>query len=172
MDNGLAEDPEKELRDELVELCGEKWRTGPVCCELDQVKALKSELSTPNTIIGSCPACKDNFFNMFCTFTCSPDQSTFINITDSAEKGEKQLVTQLDQLITEEYGSGFYDSCKEVKFGGANSKAMDLIGGGAKNYHEMLKFLGDKKPLVGSPFQINFPNKSSDHDMEIGRAHV
>ncbi|KAF7558471.1 hypothetical protein G7046_g5682 [Stylonectria norvegica] len=165
VDNGLAEDPEAELRDELVGLCGEKWRTGPVCCTLEQVQSLKSELGTPNTILGSCPACKDNFFNTFCTFTCSPDQSTFVNITDSAAKGDKQLVTELDQLISKKYGSGFYDSCKEVKFGGANSKAMDLIGGGAKNYTEMLKFLGTKKPFVGSPFQINFPTKYSEPDM-------
>lgn len=103
---------------------------------------------------------------MFCTFTCSPDQSTFVNITQTAEKGGKQLVTELDQLISETYGSGFYDSCKEVKFGGANSKAMDLIGGGAKNYHEMLKFLGDKKPLVGSPFQINYPEDYPDKHMK------
>ena len=34
---------------------------------------------------------------------------------------------------------------------------MDLIGGGAKNPDAFLKFLGDEKPLVGSPFQINFP---------------
>jgi Niemann-Pick C1 protein len=102
---------------------------------------------------------------MFCTFTCSPDQSLFINVTDSAEKNGKHLVTELDQLISSEYGSGFYDSCKEVKFGGANSKAMDLIGGGATNYHDMLKFLGTKKPLVGSPFQINFPSNYSDPDM-------
>lgn len=33
---------------------------------------------------------------------------------------------------------------------------MDFIGGGAKNYTQFLKFLGDKK-LLGSPFQINFP---------------
>jgi Niemann-Pick C1 protein len=33
---------------------------------------------------------------------------------------------------------------------------MDLIGGGAKNYTDFLKFLGDKK-LLGSPFQMNFP---------------
>lgn len=127
-----------------------------------QVQALKSNLGTPNTLIGSCPACKDNFFNLFCTFTCSPDQSTFVNITDAVEKNGKLLVTQLDQLISKDYGTGLYDSCKEVKFGGANSKAMDLIGGGAKNYQEMLKFLGDKKPLVGSPFQINFPEKYDD----------
>jgi len=165
VDNGVAEDPDKELRDELVELCGPKWAEGPVCCELEQVKELKSQLGTPNTILGSCPACKDNFFNMFCTFTCSPDQSTFVNITKAAEKGDKLLVTELDQLISDTYGSGFYDSCKEVKFGGANSKAMDLIGGGAKNYTEMLKFLGDKKPFVGSPFQINFPEEYPDKHM-------
>lgn len=122
-----------------------------------KIQALKDDLGTPNTLIGSCPACKHNFFNTFCTFTCSPDQSVFINVTDSVEKGDKFLVIELDQLISEEYGSGFYDSCKEVKFGGANSRAMDLIGGGATNYHELLNFLGEKKPLVGSPFQINFP---------------
>lgn len=165
VDNGLAEDPDEQLRKELVEVCGDKWKEGPVCCKLDQLQNLKSELSTPNTLIGSCPACKENFFNTFCTFTCSPDQSTFINVTDYAEKGGKKLVTEVDQLISEEYGSGLYDSCKEVKFGGANSKAMDLIGGGAKNYHEMLKFLGDKKPFVGSPFQINFPDEYSEPNM-------
>lgn len=102
---------------------------------------------------------------MFCTFTCSPDQSLFVNITNSLDKNGKQLVTELDQLISKEYGSGFYDSCKEVKFGGANSRAMDLIGGGAKNYTDMLKFLGTEKPLVGSPFQINFPTKYSEPRM-------
>ncbi|PHH55144.1 Niemann-Pick C1 protein, partial [Ceratocystis fimbriata CBS 114723] len=120
------------------------------------VAALKSEMSTPNQIIGSCPACKDNFFNLFCTFTCSPDQSLFINITQSMSKAGKSMVTELDQLISHEYGSGFYDSCKNVKFGPSNSNAMDFIGGGAKNYSQLLKFLGDEK-AVGSPFQINFP---------------
>ena len=131
-----------------------------------QVEALKAQLGTPNTLIGSCPACKDNFFNMFCTFTCSPDQSTFVNITDAASKNGKLLVTELDHLISEKYGSGFYDSCKEVKFGGANSRAMDLIGGGATNYQEMLNFLGKKRPFVGSPFQMNFPEKYDNKDME------
>ncbi|KAG6275804.1 hypothetical protein E4U47_000513 [Claviceps purpurea] len=165
IDNDLAQDPDAELRQELVDLCGADWSDGPVCCTLDQVRSLKSELGTPNTLIGSCPACKHNFFNMFCKFTCSPDQSLFVNVTQAAPKNDKLLVTELDQLISEKYGSGFYDSCKEVKFGGANSRAMDLIGGGAKNYHDMLKFLGDKKPLVGSPFQINYPESYEDPSM-------
>lgn len=37
---------------------------------------------------------------------------------------------------------------------------MDLIGGGAKDYHAFFGFLGEEKDL-GSPFQINFPTTAS-----------
>lgn len=37
VDNGLAHDPDEELRAELVDLCGQEWSEGPVCCTLDQV---------------------------------------------------------------------------------------------------------------------------------------
>lgn len=36
-DNEPAEEPEAKVRKELVELCGDKWREGPVCCREDQV---------------------------------------------------------------------------------------------------------------------------------------
>ncbi|KAK3941461.1 patched family-domain-containing protein [Diplogelasinospora grovesii] len=165
VDNGLAEEPDEKLRKQLVDLCGPKWETGPVCCLAEQVDSLKSSLSTANQIISSCPACKDNFFNLFCSFTCSPDQSLFVNVTKTMEKNGKTLVTELDQLISEEYGTGLYNSCKDVKFGPTNSKAMDLIGGGAKNYTQMLKFLGQER-FGGSPFQINFPTEYSEPDMD------
>ena len=125
---------------------------------------MKSALSTPNQIIGSCPACKDNFYNLICTFTCSPDQSLFLNVTDTLEKNGKTMVTEVDQLVTQEYGEGFYNSCKDVKFGASNSRAMNFIGGGATNYTQLLKFIGDEKP-IGSPFQINFPRSYSEPGM-------
>ncbi|KAK4101592.1 multidrug efflux transporter AcrB transmembrane domain-containing protein [Parathielavia hyrcaniae] len=165
VDNGPAEEPDADLRRQLTELCGPKWDSGPVCCNVEQVDALKSNLKTANQIIATCPACKDNFFNMFCTFTCSPDQSLFINVTKTMEKNGKTLVTELDQLISEQYGSGFYNSCKDVKFGPTNSRAMDLIGGGAKNYTELLRFLGRER-FGGSPFQINFPQSYAEPGMK------
>ncbi|CAK7268124.1 niemann-Pick type C-related protein 1 [Sporothrix epigloea] len=140
-----------------------------IVCFILQVKALKDNLATANQLISSCPACKDNFYNLFCTFTCSPDQSLFINVTDAAEKNGKFLVTELDQLVSEDYGTGFYESCKEVKFGPTNSKAMALIGGGAKNYTEFLTFLG-KQRLGGSPFQMNFPLTYSEPEMSPRQA--
>ncbi|SPO04799.1 probable cholesterol homeostasis protein [Cephalotrichum gorgonifer] len=163
-DNGLAEEPEEDVRRQLVELCGPKWSSGPVCCTAGQIKALKSELSTAKQIISSCPACKDNFYYLFCTFTCSPDQSLFINVTDTTEKNGKTMVTELDQLVSDEYKKGFYNSCKDVKFGPSNAVAMDFIGGGAKTPDEFVKFLGDEK-AIGSPFQINFPTSYSEPDM-------
>ncbi len=36
-DNGLAREPEEDVRKQLVDICGPKWQTGPVCCEGDQV---------------------------------------------------------------------------------------------------------------------------------------
>ena len=119
---------------------------------------LKSNLNKVEGLVSGCPACKANFYNLFCTFTCSPDQSLFVNVTELEEKSGKLLVTELDNLWSDKYGKGFYDSCKDVKFTGG--KVMTFIGGGAKNYTSFLKFLGDVKPL-GSPFQINFPRPSS-----------
>ncbi|KAI1493861.1 patched sphingolipid transporter [Biscogniauxia mediterranea] len=164
VDNGLATQPDDDLANELVALCGPKWKDSKVCCDAEQLGALKSSLSTPNQIIGGCPACKENFYNLFCSFSCSPDQSLFVNVTRTQKLSGGTAVAELDQLITEEYGEGFYDSCKEVKFGASNSKAMDFIGGGASNYDQLLKFLG-KEQAIGSPFQINFPKEYTEPDM-------
>ncbi|KAF2199573.1 multidrug efflux transporter AcrB transmembrane domain-containing protein [Delitschia confertaspora ATCC 74209] len=160
-DNELAEKPSDDVREKLVDICGEKWKDTDVCCKEEQLDALKKNLDRATPIINACPACKENFYNLFCTFTCSPDQSLFINVTNTAPKGSKYLVTELDHLVSNEYGSEFYNSCKDVKFGATNGKAMDFIGGGAKNYTQFLKFLGDKK-LLGSPFQMNFPRPNAD----------
>lgn len=121
-------------------------------------------MAVPSQILGACPACKDNFYNLFCTFSCSPDQSLFVNVTSTYVKGGKTMVDELDQLISKDYGEGFYNSCKDVKFGASNDKAINIIGNGATNYSALLKFLGDTKP-IGSPFQINFPTSYAEPSM-------
>ena len=42
-------------------------------------------------------------------------------------------VTGIDFFVAEEYGKELYESCKDVKFGAMNTRAMDFIGGGANN---------------------------------------
>lgn len=165
-DNGLAEPPSDELRKTIVALCGEEWKETDVCCDAGQVETLESNLNKARNIISACPACKKNFFDLFCTFTCSPDQSLFVNVTNTAEKNGKYIVTELDQLVSDSYGTGFYDSCKDVKLGATGGKAMEFIGGGAKNFTQFLTFLGNKRPFTGSPFQINFPRPSGKKEWD------
>lgn len=41
-DNGRAHEPEDEVRQKLVGLCGLKWEEGPVCCLDEQVRIITS----------------------------------------------------------------------------------------------------------------------------------
>ena len=36
-DNAVAEDPDEDTRKKLVAICGDKWDTGAICCDGDQV---------------------------------------------------------------------------------------------------------------------------------------
>ena len=83
----------------------------------------------------------------------------FLNVTSTIHPdGKSAMVASVDFLVSETLGQTFFDSCKEVKFSTTNGYVMDFIGGGAKNYHDFFKFLGEKKP-GGSPFQIDFPRR-------------
>lgn len=134
-----------------------EYAEGPSCCTTDQLETLRDNIGLAENIISSCPACRNNFRQFWCTFTCSPDQATFLNVTATQEtRTGQQGVKSVDFLVSERFGTGFYDSCKSIQMGATNGYAMDLIGGGAKNYSAFLKFMGDEKDM-GSPFQINYP---------------
>lgn len=142
----------------LVSMCGPQWNQSLACCSGDQLAQMQTNFERIRPLISSCPACSDNFFQLFCHLSCSADQSTFLNVTKvgTATNGN-DVVDELDFYVGEQFASTFYDSCKGIKFGATNSYAMDLIGGGATNYRDFFKFLGDKKPMLGgSPFQMNF----------------
>lgn len=133
-----------------------------MCCTSAQVETLQSSLQQAESLISSCPACRNNFRDFYCAFTCSPDQSTFVSVTDTQQTSTGETaVKALDFHVSEDFGTGFFDSCKNVKFGATNGYAMDLLGGGAKNYSGFLKFMGAERPGLGSPFQINFPSTST-----------
>ncbi|CAG8671715.1 8491_t:CDS:1, partial [Paraglomus occultum] len=150
-------EPGSSLRSKLVEVCGPQYANSRTCCDSDQLDDLAANIKQVEALISSCPACWHNFLEFFCTFTCSPDQSLFVNVTSTGTSQNNQtIVTRVDFFVDKEYGKGFYDSCKDIKFAATNGYVMDFIGGGAKDYHEMLVYLGTERP-VGSPFQIDFP---------------
>ncbi|PPQ77710.1 hypothetical protein CVT25_011145 [Psilocybe cyanescens] len=144
----------------LQDVCGPELTGGPTCCTEDQIETLQLNFDQVEPILSTCPACRNNFRTFFCSFTCSPEQSSFLNVTSTQEiSAGKIAVESLDFFVQEQYGRGFFDSCKSVQYGNTNGYVMDIIGGGAQNYSSFLESLGEEKPL-GSPFQINFPLNS------------
>ncbi|CAR21118.1 sphingolipid transporter [Lachancea thermotolerans CBS 6340] len=157
-------------RESLVDLCGEEWKdVNQVCCNGAQIENLRKNLKKAENLIASCPACDKNFKSLFCHFTCSPQQRVFTNVTETQSSTDgREIVASMNVFLDSHWASEFYDSCKNVKFGATNGYAMDLIGGGAKNYEQFLKFLGDEKPLLGgSPFQINYIYDSQNSGIEL-----
>ncbi|XP_057724182.1 uncharacterized protein LOC130940150 [Arachis stenosperma] len=149
--------------------------TGNVCCTEQQFDTLRVQVQQAVPILVGCPACLRNFLNLFCELSCSPNQSLFINVTSISEVNGNKTVDGIDFYVTETFGEGLYDSCKDVKFGTMNTRAIDFVGAGASNYKEWFSFLGAKVPpgFPGSPYSINFKITIPDSSpMELMNASV
>ncbi|SCV68874.1 BQ2448_995 [Microbotryum intermedium] len=164
-DNGLAQQhSDPTYLATLAQVCGQAFST-TTCCDLGQLDTLASSLAQAEPLLATCPACRNNFRHFYCSFTCSPNQSLFVKVTEtqklkSSDGEEKDAVKSVDFDVAHRFGKGFYDSCKDVKFGATNGYAMEFLGGGAKDYLAFLRYMGQERAL-GSPFQINFPDHSS-----------
>lgn len=58
------------------------------CCDTEQLKTMDKNIKLAANFISRCPSCLDNLVKHFCEFTCSTEQSKFINVTETKkEKG-------------------------------------------------------------------------------------
>ncbi|KAK7311019.1 hypothetical protein RJT34_08869 [Clitoria ternatea] len=148
--------PDDLLSSKIQSLC--PTITGNVCCTEAQFDTLKAQIQQAIPFLVGCPACLRNFLNLFCELTCSPNQSLFINVTSVDNVGGNLTVGGIDYFVTDAFGEGLYESCKDVKFGTMNSRAMQFIGAGAQNFKEWFAFIGRKAAPngVGSPYAITF----------------
>ncbi|KAH9624778.1 hypothetical protein KSS87_022864 [Heliosperma pusillum] len=133
-----------------------------ICGARSDGKILNCPLNTPAVkvipFLVGCPACLRNFLNIFCEMSCSPDQSLFIDVTSIKKVNNNLTVDGIEFYVTDAFGEGLYDSCKEVKFGTMNTRAIEFVAGGAKDFKGWFTFIGRQVGLnvPGSPYLINF----------------
>lgn len=115
---------------------------------------MHQQLRRAEPFIIGCPACLYNFRNLFCSLFCSPDQATFTNITSVQQASRKESravnVTAVEEVsfyLSEAFKSDTYDSCKDVIFGSANSRAMTYIGNNALKAQVCESLLRCSKPI-------------------------
>ncbi|XP_022975981.1 Niemann-Pick C1 protein-like isoform X1 [Cucurbita maxima] len=154
--------PDDLLSSKIQSLC--PTITGNVCCTEEQFDTLRSQVMQAIPFLVGCPACLRNFLNLFCELTCSPNQSLFINVTSVLKVNSSLTVDAIDYYVADAFGEGLFESCKDVKFGTMNTRAMQFIGAGAQNFKEWFAFIGKRASpsMPGSPYAIGFPSTMSE----------
>jgi Niemann-Pick C1 protein len=57
------------------------------CCDTKQLETLDNQVGLAANFLSRCPSCLQNLVAHICDMTCSPEQSRFINVTQT-EKDE------------------------------------------------------------------------------------
>uniref|UniRef100_A0A2R9A950 NPC1 like intracellular cholesterol transporter 1 n=1 Tax=Pan paniscus TaxID=9597 RepID=A0A2R9A950_PANPA len=155
----------------LQKICPRLY-TGPntqACCSAKQLVSLEASLSITKALLTRCPACSDNFVNLHCHNTCSPNQSLFINVTRVAQLGAGQLpaVVAYEAFYQHSFAEQSYDSCSRVRVPAAATLAVGTMcgvyGSALCNAQRWLNFQGDTGNGL-APLDITF------HLLEPGQA--
>ncbi|KAK7826859.1 hypothetical protein U0070_026455 [Myodes glareolus] len=126
----------KDGYDLVQELCpGFFFDNVSLCCDIQQLRTLKSNLQLPLQFLSRCPSCFYNLMTLFCELTCSPHQSQFLNVTatesyiDPETQENKTNVKELEYYVGQSFANAMYNACRDVEAPSSNEKALGLLCG-------------------------------------------
>ncbi|KAL6255124.1 hypothetical protein P5V15_013454 [Pogonomyrmex californicus] len=138
----------------------ENNKSPKTCCNADQIITMDDSMNKAESIFGRCPTCIRNMFRVICEFTCSPEQSRFVRVTNSSIENGLEYVVESEVHLTEEYINATYNSCKNVVNPTSGNLGMDLACGphGASRCSPKLwyEFMGDTESNPFTPFQMTY----------------
>ena len=140
------------------------------CCSADQIIKLDSSLKVPISFLNRCPACKRNFIDLYCYFTCDPHQSQFMNANKTKSQGKDTAITAVNCAVSTDFAVGMYNSCRDVQMPSGNMKALSVLcgqGQGKCSPQHWLDYMGNTSNGQ-TPFTINF--HIADKPVHIGNA--
>jgi Niemann-Pick C1 protein len=140
---------------DIGKICPQRYADA-ACCDVHQFDRLKDHVGEAYGILGRCPACYQNLVTFWCAFTCSPDQSLFVDIVDTAIGTEgKRVVNHTHYTLSHEFSYGFFDACDYVRFGPTGLRVMQVIFQ-ASTPLQFFQYMGKEKPAGESPIQVDF----------------
>uniref|UniRef100_UPI00398E8753 NPC1-like intracellular cholesterol transporter 1 n=1 Tax=Pristiophorus japonicus TaxID=55135 RepID=UPI00398E8753 len=133
------------------------------CCSIEQLDTLDKSLSFSKPLLARCPSCVQNFINLYCQNTCSPDQSLHINVSRTIHanisSGIAEAVLEYQCYYSRLFADGAFNSCKNVRFLATGGFAIATMCGkyGSKlcNTERWLGFQGDSSNGL-APLDIKF----------------
>ncbi|CDW58332.1 Niemann-Pick C1 protein [Trichuris trichiura] len=98
-----------------------------LCCDADQVRTLAMNMNIPQQYFSRCPSCLQNFVQLWCQLTCSPKQSSFLNVTGTVDAEGKAAVQEIQYHVTNTFVSGVFNSCRYVQDPSTNQRVMNIM---------------------------------------------
>lgn len=152
--NKPAPTPDAETYKLLKDVCPYLAKKGMnetrACCDKAQLLSLQDNLKTSATMFARCPSASQNFNNMWCEFTCSPNQSTFLDY----QLGMFKFSAKAKYYVSADFANGLYNSVKNVAFPGTNGKVVDIMCTSRPcSPQKFLDFMGDP---INAPYRITF----------------
>jgi len=126
-----------------------------------QHSALRENLAHAAMLFGRCPACADDFRRLWCAFTCSPRQGSFVRVTASSRYADTTppgAVAVADAALFDvapSFGEALYEACVGVQFPATGATVLHTFGWD-KGFRYFLQQQGLVLPSGYSPFQIDF----------------
>ncbi|XP_061938456.1 NPC intracellular cholesterol transporter 1 isoform X5 [Apis cerana] len=141
------------------------------CCDKNQLQTMDTNIKLASNFLSRCPSCLDNLVKHFCEFTCSTQQSKFINVTEIQKENEVEYINGINIYITDKYIEGTFNSCSKVSVPSTGQLAMDLMCGiwGASRCTawKWFHYMGDAANNGYVPFQITYINTDEPIDSFI-----
>ncbi|CAF4231353.1 unnamed protein product [Rotaria sp. Silwood2] len=140
------------------------------CCAPDQVANMANQFGLAKSMLGRCPSCYYNFRSLFCSMTCSPDQSRFLSITDIGNSSlypGRATVEEITYTIADDFAERILSSCRDVLYPGGNQHSLDAMCGRPYDQctkESFMKYLGEDNPAVPFPIHILFSNDTTEEN--------
>ncbi|KOC62540.1 Niemann-Pick C1 protein [Habropoda laboriosa] len=132
------------------------------CCDTNQLETMDKNIKLAANFLSRCPSCLDNLVKHICEFTCSTEQSKFIDVTDIQKENGTSYINGINIYITNEYLEGTFNSCNKVSVPSTGQLAMDIMCGiwGASRCTALkwFHYMGDAANNLYVPFQITYIN--------------
>ncbi|XP_069076123.1 NPC intracellular cholesterol transporter 1 [Pleurodeles waltl] len=155
----------------LQELCPSLlYGNVSLCCDVQQLKTLNTNLQIPLQFLSRCPSCFHNLIILFCELTCSPDQVQFMNVTQTEDYPvpgtniTKQSITAVEYYLGNRFANAMYNACRDVEAPSSNEKALGILCGkeakdcNATNWIEFLFNINNgQSPFTITPIFSDIP---------------
>ncbi|XP_054268696.1 NPC intracellular cholesterol transporter 1-like [Macrosteles quadrilineatus] len=173
--------PSKEVTNSTSVNILKKWcpflvnNDGPTttCCDDAQLVSFDRGVNMAANFLARCPSCWHNFLSYFCHFTCAPDQSRFVNVTELGVVGKGiTTVEGLEVYVSDTYLWRTYNACKEVSVPSTNQLALDIMCGqwGASRCspYKWFSYMFDPNLNSYVPLKVAFVPVTSDQELVDG----